>query len=108
MPIGLFDAIIGAIDFFANLGLKQAKDAAELARIGTQDGGVVKAGTAFSDPLRVGCGCLTGKYYAVVDMLTSKPEEKYGRITLKEHFERIAKDGQEYDPYTTMFSGKKQ
>lgn len=34
VPIGLFDVIIGAIDFFANLGLKGAKDAAELARIG--------------------------------------------------------------------------
>lgn len=33
VPIGLFDGIIGVIDFFANF-LPQAKDAAELARIG--------------------------------------------------------------------------
>lgn len=81
VPIGLFDAIIGAIDFFAQFSDK-AKDAAELARI--------------------------GKYYAVEDMLTTKPAEKFGKITLRDHFERIARDGQEYDPYTTMFSSKKQ
>jgi divinyl chlorophyllide a 8-vinyl-reductase len=33
VPIGLFDAIIGAIDFFAQFS-DGAKDAAELARIG--------------------------------------------------------------------------
>lgn len=81
VPIGLFDAIIGAIDFFAQFSDK-AKDAAELARI--------------------------GKYYAVEDMLTTKPAEKFGTITLRDHFARIAREGQEYDPYTTMFSSKKQ
>ena len=48
-----------------------------------------------------------GKYYAVEDMLTTEPKEKYGKITLRQHYERIAKEGQEYDPYTTMFSAKK-
>jgi len=81
VPIGLFDAIIGTIDFFAKF-LDGAKDAAELARI--------------------------GKYYAVEDMLTTKPSERYGKITLREHFARIAKEGNEYDPYTTMFSSSKQ
>ena len=81
VPIGLFDAIIGAFDFFAQFS-KGARDGAELARI--------------------------GKYYAVEDMLTTKPAEKFGVITLRDHFERIARDGQEYDPYTTMFSSKKQ
>ena len=37
-------------------------------------------------------------------MLTTAPEEKYGTITLQEHYNRIAVEGQEYDPYTTMFS----
>ena len=46
----------------------------------------------------------TGKYYAVEDMLTTKPEEKFGTITLQEHYDRIAVEGQEYDPYTTMFA----
>ena len=81
VPIGLFDAIIGTIDFFAQFSAK-ARDAAELARI--------------------------GKYYAVEDMLTTKPTEKFGRTTLREHFERIAREGQEYDPFTTMFSAKKE
>lgn len=39
-------------------------------------------------------------------MLTTAPEDKFGTITLKEHYERIAVEGQEYDPYTT-FAGKK-
>ena len=30
--------------------------------------------------------------------------EKFGKITLQEHFNRIAVEGQEYDPYTTMFA----
>ena len=45
-----------------------------------------------------------GKYYAVEDMLTTAPEEKFGTITLQEHYDRIAVEGQEYDPYTTMFA----
>jgi divinyl chlorophyllide a 8-vinyl-reductase len=48
-----------------------------------------------------------GKYYAVEDMLTTNPSEKYGRVTLKQHYERIAKEGQEYDPYTTILGSKK-
>ena len=46
----------------------------------------------------------SGKYYAVEDMLTTKPDEKFGKITLQEHYDRIAVEGQEYDPYTTMFA----
>jgi hypothetical protein len=37
-------------------------------------------------------------------MLTTNPEEKFGTITLQEHYNRIAVEGQEYDPYTTMFA----
>jgi divinyl chlorophyllide a 8-vinyl-reductase len=40
-------------------------------------------------------------------MWTTLPEEKYGRTSLADHFRRIAVEGQEYDPYTTMFSGKR-
>jgi hypothetical protein len=47
----------------------------------------------------------TGKYYAVEDMLTTDPLEKFGTITLQEHYNRIALEGQEYDPYTTMYVG---
>jgi divinyl chlorophyllide a 8-vinyl-reductase len=35
-------------------------------------------------------------------MLTTQPSEKFGTITLKQHYERIAREGQEYDPYTTL------
>jgi len=80
-PLWLFDVIIDALDFYARWFQSEAiEDAAELARI--------------------------GKYYAVEDMLTTGGEgggEKYGTMTLKEHYEKIAVEGQEYDPYTTVF-----
>jgi len=79
-PIGLFDFIIGTLDFFGQWS-DQMADAAELARI--------------------------GKYYAVEDMLTTAPSEKFGKVTLRQHYERIAVEGQEYDPYTTMLAPKK-
>ena len=41
-------------------------------------------------------------------MLTTKSEEKFGEVTLRQHYERIAVEGQDYDPYTTMLAGKKQ
>lgn len=78
-PLWLFDAIINTLQFLADItGSEQLEDAAETGRI--------------------------GKYYAVEDMLTTDPEEKYGTITLQEHYNRIAVEGQEYDPYTTMFA----
>ncbi len=80
-PVGIFDAVIGAFAFFGNW-FKGAEDAAELGRI--------------------------GKYYAVEDMLTTKQEEKFGTITLRQHYERIAVEGQEYDPYTTFAAKKKE
>ena len=48
-----------------------------------------------------------GRYYAVVDMLTTDPADRYGRTTLRQHYERVAREGQEYDPYTTMFAPNK-
>ena len=45
-----------------------------------------------------------GKYYAVEDMLTVDPDEKFGSTTLREHYTKISVEGQEYDPYTTMFA----
>jgi len=80
-PIGLFDAIINFLAFFGKFN-DGAKDAAELARI--------------------------GKYYAVEDMLTTAPSEKFGAVTLRQHYERIAVEGQEYDPYTTMLGKPKK
>jgi divinyl chlorophyllide a 8-vinyl-reductase len=78
-PLWLFDVIINTLQFLADAtGSEQLGDAAETGRI--------------------------GKYYAVEDMLTTEPDEKFGRITLQEHYDRIAVEGQEYDPYTSMFA----
>ena len=80
-PIGIFDAVIGAFAWFGQW-FDGMKDAAELGRI--------------------------GKYYAVEDMLTTDSKEKFGTVTLRQHYERIAVEGQEYDPYTTVFAKKKE
>ena len=79
-PIGVFDAVINAFAFLGKW-FPSLEDSAELGRI--------------------------GKYYAVEDMLTVDPTEKFGTITLAQHYERIATEGQEYDPYTTMLARKK-
>eukprot|EP00752_Nemacystus_decipiens_P012484 g11058.t1 len=81
-PVALFDLIIGSLDFLAKFLPRQFEDPAELAKI--------------------------GKYYAVEDMLTTDPSEKFGTVTLGEHYKRIAVEGNEYDPYTTLFAGKKK
>jgi len=81
VPIGIFDAIINGLQFLADtFKSEKLEDAAEFGRI--------------------------GRYYALEDMLTTDPSEKYGRTTLRQHYERIAVEGQEYDPYTSVFGGK--
>lgn len=78
-PLWLFDTIIDSLQWAADtFKSEKLENAAELGRI--------------------------GKYYAVEDMLTTDPEEKFGTITLQEHYDRIAVEGQEYDPYTSMFA----
>jgi len=78
-PLWLFDTIIDSLQFLADkLQSEKLENAAELGRI--------------------------GKYYAVEDMLTTAPEEKYGTMTLMDHYNKIAVEGQEYDPYTSMFA----
>ena len=82
VPIGLFDGIINGLQWAATTFKSEAlEDAAEFGRI--------------------------GRYYAIEDMLTTDPAEKYGKTTLREHYERIAVEGQEYDPYTSVFGSKK-
>lgn len=74
VPVWLFDSIIITLQTLATVTkAEQLENAAEIARI--------------------------GKYYAVEDMVTTLPDEKYGTITLKEHYENIVHQGQEYDPY---------
>jgi len=78
-PLWLFDVIIDSLQWVSDtFESEKFENAAELGRI--------------------------GKYYAVEDMLTTEPEEKFGTISLQEHYDRIAVEGQEYDPYTTMFA----
>jgi len=78
-PLWLFDTIIDSLQFLADkFESEKLENAAELGRI--------------------------GKYYAVEDMLTTDPEEKFGTMTLMEHYKKIAVEGQEYDPYTSMFA----
>ena len=78
-PLGLFDLIIDSLQWIADtFNSEKFENAAETGRI--------------------------GKYYAVEDMLTTEPDEKFGTMTLQEHYNKIAVEGQEYDPYTTMFA----
>ena len=80
-PLWLFDVIIDSLQWLADtFNSETFENAAETGRI--------------------------GKYYAVEDMLTTDPNEKFGKITLQEHYNKIAVEGQEYDPYTTMFASK--
>mmetsp|Transcript_18166 Transcript_18166/g.20972 ORF Transcript_18166/g.20972 Transcript_18166/m.20972 type:complete len:379 (+) Transcript_18166:23-1159(+) len=78
-PLWLFDAIIDSLQWVADtFNSEKFENAAETGRI--------------------------GKYYAVEEMLTTEPDEKFGTITLQEHYNKIAVEGQEYDPYTTIFA----
>jgi len=80
-PLWLFDVIIDSLQWVADtFESEKFENAAETGRI--------------------------GKYYAVEDMLTTDPSEKFGTMTLKEHYIKIAENGQEYDPYTSMFAKK--
>jgi len=81
VPIGIFDVIINGLQWLADVtNSEKLEDAAEFGRI--------------------------GRYYALEDMLTTDASEKYGSTTLRENYERIAKEGQEYDPYTSVFGNK--
>lgn len=74
-PTWIFDSIINTLQLFATITKSEAlEDAAEYGRI--------------------------GKYYAVEDMLTTKPEEMYGKISMQDHYNKIAAEGQ--DPFTPM------
>jgi divinyl chlorophyllide a 8-vinyl-reductase len=76
-PLWVFDVIIDGIQWFANItGSEMLEDAAETGRI--------------------------GKYYAVEEMLTTDPDDKYGEITLQQHYNRIAVEGQDFDKYTSV------
>jgi len=78
-PLWIFDAIINTLQFLADItGSEKLENAAETGRI--------------------------GKYYAVESMLTTDPSEKYGTTTLQAHYYRIAEEGQEQDPYVSMFA----
>jgi divinyl chlorophyllide a 8-vinyl-reductase len=69
-PPWIFDSIIGTFQFLAAvLKTEGMEDAVETAKI--------------------------GKYYATEDMLTTDPAEKYGTITVQDHYNRIAAKGED-------------
>jgi divinyl chlorophyllide a 8-vinyl-reductase len=75
-PTWFFDYIIHALEFLAKLlDYEALENATETARI--------------------------GKYYAVESMLTTDPNEKYGKITMQDHYNKIAAEGQ--DEFTPMY-----
>lgn len=76
VPTWIFDASIDLIDFISEKKGRTQKweDVLETAKI--------------------------GKYYAVEDMLTTDPVEKYGVRTMQSHFDKIAAEGQ--DPFTPV------
>jgi hypothetical protein len=75
LPVWIFDVSIDVLQWLADIFKSEPlENAAELGRI--------------------------GKYYAVEDMVEN--DNRYGTITLQEYFNRIATEGQEYDPYTSM------
>jgi len=77
VPTWIFDMSIGMIEYMANNFLpndQKWQDVLETAKI--------------------------GKYYAVEDMLTTDPAEKFGTITMQEHYNKIATKGQ--DPFTPV------
>mmetsp|Transcript_4956 Transcript_4956/g.8471 ORF Transcript_4956/g.8471 Transcript_4956/m.8471 type:complete len:480 (-) Transcript_4956:57-1496(-) len=75
VPTEIFDWSIGMIEWIAkNFPSQKWEDVLETAKI--------------------------GKYYAVEDMLTTEEEEKFGTIKMMDHFEKIAREGQ--DPFTPV------
>jgi len=78
VPIGVLHFFVNSFQWLADVFRSdKLNDAAELARI--------------------------VRYYAIEDMLTTSPDEKYGTMTTRQHYEYIAKNGQEYDPYTSAY-----
>eukprot|EP00957_Ditylum_brightwellii_P115855 8837642-Ditylum_brightwellii.AAC.2 len=74
-PTWIFDYIINTLQFLADVfKSEKLEDAAETGRI--------------------------GKYYAVEDMLTTDPSEKFGTTSMQDHYNKIASRGQ--DPFTPV------
>lgn len=75
VPTEIFDISIGMIEWIAkNFPSQKWEDVLETAKI--------------------------GKYYAVEDMLTTDENEKFGKRKMMDHFEQIAREGQ--DPFTPV------
>ena len=74
-PTWIFDTIINTLQLFADVTKSEAlENAVEYGRI--------------------------GKYYDVEDMLTTDQKEKYGKISMQDHYNNIASQGQ--DPFTPV------
>jgi divinyl chlorophyllide a 8-vinyl-reductase len=108
VPIGIFDVIVNGLQGAADTASKAASfdgfpdSIPQWARERYQQTMAAWA-QSLEDSAEFG---RIGRYYAVEDMLTTDPADKYGRTTLRQHYERIAVEGQEYDPYTSVFGSK--
>lgn len=81
VPIALFDVLIFIVQGLATIsGSEKLEDAAETIRI-----------------LR---------YYSTESMLTTDPSETFGSIQLEDFYAKIAKEGQDYDPYVSVLVRK--
>lgn len=79
VPVAIFDVLISVVQGLASISRSaRLDDAAETIRI-----------------LR---------YYATESMLTTNPEEKYGTVPLRDFYESIAREGQDFDPYISLLA----
>lgn len=110
VPTQIFDFSISLIGFIAKIWPSQKwKDALETAKIGSKSlfGNTVWF-TSYCASLTIlhmffnviqQQKCI--EYYAVEDMLTTDEEEKFGSISMMDHFQKIAREGQ--DPFTPVY-----
>ena len=108
VPIGIFDVIIDGLQGLSDLAKKASKfesfpeSVPEWMREKYTET-CEQWAESLADSAEFG---RIGRYYAIEDMLTTDPADKYGKTTLRQHYERIAVEGQEYDPYTSVFGSK--
>jgi len=103
VPIGIFNVIVdglqGASDLCASL--QESSFVKEKAAFAVDFLG--SSSEKLADAAEFG---RIGRYYALEDMLTVDPADRYGKITLRQHYEKVAVEGQEYDTYTSVFGSK--
>jgi len=103
VPIGIFNVIVDGLQGTADLARKLETTGFVQEKLEKAREPLLQLAEKFDDAAEFG---RIGRYYALEDMLTTDPDDKYGKITLREHYEKVAVEGQEYDPYTSVFGAK--